>query len=779
MKKTLKMDGDFPLIVSLTSYPPRFHQLHLTLRSLIEQSLVADKIILWINENDIELLPKNVSDLVSDNLEIHSINGPDLKSYKKIIPSLMSFHNSIIVTCDDDVIYYSNWLWDLYINSLRENHSKVICHRAGVVGITKEGKFEEYQKWESVGPYDDVTSMQVFPIGIGGVLYPPGCFHKDVLNIELFLELAPYGDDIWLYFMSTLAGVLKRKISTNFADPPTHVGSQESALWRLNVIHDGNNQMLSGMLSYYKFDLVDFMANNDKSKFLANTHKSFPGSGNYGESRYKSGGNSGAGSYNRLAEFKAQVLNSFIQMNNILTVIEFGHGDGNQLKLATYRKYLGFDVSATAVDRCRILFAHDNSKQFKLADEYEGEKAELTLSLDVVFHLVEDDVFANYMTRLFDASEQFVLIYSSNDESLNLLEKCAHVKHRKFTTWVKKHRPDWCLINVLKNEFPWLENDQENTSFCEFYFYQRVGFASKQEERCLNDALSYSFNQTDIEKVLYDGTSWLAEKTGTIENYDDALNYLKTNNDWRVNQAMQFAKLIGLHDNKYFKVLDAGCGLGVSTIVANMLGIKWFGYDVDRDSVDKGRRLAQAFGFSSVLAESMMLLSEGDKIPFPDEHFHIAVSHQVIEHVPEIYGYLSEVYRVLVKGGLFHICCPEYRYCFEVHYKIPWIPFLRKDLSKLWVKEFGKPEKGLDCFNYTTLQQIIALAQVTGFLVQGSSLCESNAENIIQRQNEIMFSNIPRNYVSEKDIPIIAERCKNMANEFRGASFSILCQKPY
>lgn len=265
MEKTLKIDGDFPLIVSITSYPPRFHQLHLTLRSLIQQSLVADKIILWINEHDIELLPKNVTELASDYLEIHSIKGPDLKSYKKIIPSLMSFPNSIIVTGDDDVFYYSNWLWDLYINSLRENHSKVICHRAVIVGITKEGKYEEYQKWESLGPYDDVTSMRVFPIGIGGVLYPPGCFHEDVLNIERFLKLAPNGDDIWLYFMSTLTGVLKRKISTNFTDPPTHIGSQDSALWHSNVIHDGNNQTLSGMRSYYKVDIVEFMANNGKS----------------------------------------------------------------------------------------------------------------------------------------------------------------------------------------------------------------------------------------------------------------------------------------------------------------------------------------------------------------------------------------------------------------------------------------------------------------------------------------------------------------------------------
>ena len=37
----------------------------------------------------------------------------------------------------------------------------------------------------------------------------------------------------------------------------------------------------------------------------------------YWEKRYASGGNSGAGSYNYLAEFKAEILNNFVTENNI------------------------------------------------------------------------------------------------------------------------------------------------------------------------------------------------------------------------------------------------------------------------------------------------------------------------------------------------------------------------------------------------------------------------------------------------------------------------------
>src|ERR1700722_8820213 len=96
--------------------------------------------------------------------------------------------------------------------------------------------------------------------------------------------------------------------------------------------------------------------------------KVFRNSAEYWEQRYKGGGNSGAGSYNRLAEFKAGFLNGFVDEHQITSVIEYGCGDGAQLKLARYPSYTGIDVSATAVKRCRLLFAEDKTKQFLQSD---------------------------------------------------------------------------------------------------------------------------------------------------------------------------------------------------------------------------------------------------------------------------------------------------------------------------------------------------------------------------------------------------------------------------
>lgn len=44
--------------------------------------------------------------------------------------------------------------------------------------------------------------------------------------------------------------------------------------------------------------------------------------------RYLNGGNSGSGSYNHLAHFKANVINQFIKNNSIKSIIDYGVGDG-------------------------------------------------------------------------------------------------------------------------------------------------------------------------------------------------------------------------------------------------------------------------------------------------------------------------------------------------------------------------------------------------------------------------------------------------------------------
>src|SRR5690606_33182845 len=109
----------------------------------------------------------------------------------------------------------------------------------------------------------------------------------------------------------------------------------------------------------------------------------------------------GKGSYGQLAAFKAEVVNRFVKRHCVQTVIEFGCGDGNQLSLFEFDSYIGVDVSAAAVELCRKRFSDIESYSFYTLEEFFGNphKASLTLSLDVIFHLVEDDVYEIYMNE--------------------------------------------------------------------------------------------------------------------------------------------------------------------------------------------------------------------------------------------------------------------------------------------------------------------------------------------------------------------------------------------
>ncbi|MFZ5807147.1 MAG: methyltransferase domain-containing protein [Verrucomicrobiota bacterium] len=194
-------------------------------------------------------------------------------------------------------------------------------------------------------------------------------------------------------------------------------------------------------------------------------------SSRYWEERYLHGGNSGMGSYAHLANFKADFINQFIMKNNISSVIEFGCGDGNQLRLANYKKYTGFDVSDTVLDACRKLFKDDPSKEFKNISQWNpATRAELTLSLDVIYHLVEDNVFYDYMTKLFDSAEKYVVIYSSNVDATQTI----HVKHRQFDVWITDNRPQFKLLHFEKNKYPYSESDPDHTSFADFYIYSKL-----------------------------------------------------------------------------------------------------------------------------------------------------------------------------------------------------------------------------------------------------------------------------------------------------------------
>lgn len=193
----------------------------------------------------------------------------------------------------------------------------------------------------------------------------------------------------------------------------------------------------------------------------------------YWEARYRAGGTSGAGSRGRLLARKAALVNALIADNGIASVIDLGCGDGELAALLDVPEYTGVDVSAATLATCAARFAGRPTWRFlPEARAREAAMADLGLSLDVIFHLTEDDGFAAHVALLFASARRLIAIQSSN---VDLSWPAAHVRHRRFTDHVAATEPGWRLIAHLPNPYPFDAARPDETSFADMFVYARAG----------------------------------------------------------------------------------------------------------------------------------------------------------------------------------------------------------------------------------------------------------------------------------------------------------------
>jgi len=224
------------IIVSLTSFPARIEYVHQTIRSILLQTLKPDMVILWLAREQFpkgeSSLPFSLRALCKYGLTIRWCE--DLRSYKKLIPTLREYPDDIIVTTDDNGIYERDWLeilYTAYLDSLNERKPRICCHR-----ITKFDKDSD-GNWFTIGGSKSVYKRPSYLhklVGVGGVLYPPHSLHPDVLDVKLFQKLAPTNDDIWFWLMAVRNGTRIKLCSPHYAHPVTIPGSQVESLPSIN-----------------------------------------------------------------------------------------------------------------------------------------------------------------------------------------------------------------------------------------------------------------------------------------------------------------------------------------------------------------------------------------------------------------------------------------------------------------------------------------------------------------------------------------------------------------
>jgi SAM-dependent methyltransferase len=144
-------------------------------------------------------------------------------------------------------------------------------------------------------------------------------------------------------------------------------------------------------------------------------------------------------------------------------------------------------------------------------------------------------------------------------------------------------------------------------------------------------------------------------------------------------------------------VLDVGCGTGEFLFCAKLAGLVGIGLDINKDAVDA----ALANGLDAIQGKL------GD-VRYPDGSFDFIRLGDVIEHVGDPAGLLTECRRVLKEDGTLFISTPNIDSFFP-RYSL----FLKRTLGVEWCHP--TPPYHLIEFSYSSLK---GLLQKTGFRVE-------------------------------------------------------------
>lgn len=243
-----------PIVVSLTSHSSRVNDVYLAVESLFRQSRKADRIVLWLSaehfsENN---LPAILRMQRERGLEV-CFCEQDLGPYTKFYYALEQFPDALLITVDDDIMYPFDLIDQLYRAHLAEP-DLIHCHRAHLMQLAADGSLLPYKQWKFNTSRKEASPL-IFPTGVGGVLYFPGCFDREILDKNAFLNLAPKADDVWLKAMSLKHGTLCRTLadqrhwSQRFLPIP---GSQVVKLKTGNKsADDGNDSKIKAVFEHY------------------------------------------------------------------------------------------------------------------------------------------------------------------------------------------------------------------------------------------------------------------------------------------------------------------------------------------------------------------------------------------------------------------------------------------------------------------------------------------------------------------------------------------------
>ena len=146
--------------------------------------------------------------------------------------TLEAYSNTILVTCDDDLIYHPSFLKLLYNEHLK-NPNVIIGNHCRRITYDKNNNALPYLQW----PFAVKTvhgEKLLMPVGAFLVLYPPNTLDHRFNNIELINKLSPKSDDLWFKTTALLKNTLSVQAEKRAPDPIPIIATQGVSLKSVN-----------------------------------------------------------------------------------------------------------------------------------------------------------------------------------------------------------------------------------------------------------------------------------------------------------------------------------------------------------------------------------------------------------------------------------------------------------------------------------------------------------------------------------------------------------------
>lgn len=184
-------------------------------------------------------------------------------------------------------------------------------------------------------------------------------------------------------------------------------------------------------------------------------------------------------------------------------------------------------------------------------------------------------------------------------------------------------------------------------------------------------------------------------------------------------QAKELISRFEIVRNRPTNLLDIGCGYGSFVIEARNAGIKARGIDNSEFEISFAQSRLKSTPLDSTAPLEVFIKGDAATLMVQHSQFDAITAWNVLEHVEDRRSLLKQIYRSLNSGGYFHFICPNYAsFRKEAHYRVMWIPYLRKEWAHNYLRARSRNPVFLDHFIYPVYKRtLIRELEEIGFKV--------------------------------------------------------------